>query len=154
MEENGKYLRLIGRIGLLFITFFVALFILIYTLRFLFGVLDFVPWFSLLFALFIICVPVAIFLTVYYIFYHHTKGHVSKATRIFSYVVFAVMSAMWLYFIVLDFGIFYKYQHRDIAHYNTYNIAFLAGNVGVIFFIGMIQALTTQKEVDWMDRKK
>jgi hypothetical protein len=154
MEENGKYLRLLGRIGLVFVIFIAALFAIMYGLRFLFGVLDFMPWFSMMFALFIICVPAAIFITVYILYYFHTKGHHSKSVRIFSNTIFALVLLAWAYFWVYDFTIFIKHQYRDIAHYNTYNIAFLAANVGLIFFIGIVQALSSKKEVDWMERSK
>lgn len=152
MEENGKYLRLLGRIGLAFIILVVTLFIIIYGLRFFFGVVDSMSWFSLFFALFIICVPATIFITVYFIYYNHTKGHPSKGVRIFSNSVFAVILCSWIYFLVLDIILFSTKQYRDIQHYNTYNLAFLSANVGIIFFIGIVQALTTKKEEHWMDR--
>lgn len=154
MEENGKYLRLLGRIGLMFIIFFVSLYILIYGLRGFFGLVDSMPWFSLFFALFVICVPSLIFITVYIIYYYHTKGHPSKAVRIFSYAVFAIVLCSWVYFLLLDIILFSTKQYRDIQHYNTYNLAFLSANVGIIFFIGIVQALTTKKEEHWMDREK
>jgi hypothetical protein len=154
MEENGKYLRLLGRIGLLFIVFIVSLFILIYGLKYFFGLVDSMSWFSLFFALFVICVPALIFITVYIIYYNHTKGHHNKAVRIFSTAVFAIILCFWVYFLVLDIILFATKQYRDIQHYNTYNLAFLSANVGIIFFIGILQALTTKKEVHWMDRDK
>ena len=153
MEENGKYLRLLGRIGLMFVVFIATLTILMYALKYFFGILDMMPWFSLMFALFIICVPAVIFMTVYYIYYH-TKGHPSKPVRIFSNIVFAVMLAAWAFYWIWDFIIFFQKQFRDIQHYNTYNLAFLSANIGVIFLVGIVQALTTKKEVNWMDRER
>jgi hypothetical protein len=154
MEENGKYLRLLGRIGLLFLVFIGALFVLIYGMKYFFGIVDSMSWFSLFFALFVICVPSLIFITVYIIYYNHTKGHPSKGVRIFSNIVFAIVLCSWSYFLVLDIILFSTKQYRDIEHYNTYNLAFLSANVGIIFFIGIVQALTTKKEVHWMDRDK
>ncbi len=153
MQEEGKYLRLLGRIGLAFILFIASLFLIMYSLKFFFGILDKMPWFSLMFALFIICVPATVFVTVYVIYFFHTKGHPSKSVRIFSNIVFALILSAWAYFWILDFIMFFKHQYREIAHYNTYNLAFLAANVGIIFFIGIVQALTVKKEVDWMERK-
>jgi hypothetical protein len=153
MEENGKYLRLLGRIGLLFLVFITSIAIVMYALKYFFGLLDLMPGFSLLFALLIICVPAVIFLTVYYIYYHHTKGHPSKGIRLFSTILFAIATCFWLYFWVLDFIIFFTKQFRDIKYYNTYNLAFLSANIGLIFFVGILQALTTKKEVHWMDKE-
>jgi hypothetical protein len=153
MEENGKYLRLLGRIGLLFLVFMLSLSILIYGLKYFFTIVDSMSWFSLFFALFVICVPSLIFITVYFIYYNHTKGHPSKGVRIFSNAVFAVILCSWIYFLVLDIILFSTKQYRDIQHYNTYNLAFLSANVGMIFFIGIVQALTTKKEVHWMDKE-
>ena len=154
MEENGKYLRLLGRIGLAFVIFIASIAIIMYALKYFFGMLDMMPWFSVLFALFIICVPALIFITVYYVFYFHTKGHPSKGVRIFSNIIFAFILLAWGYYWVLDFIIFFQKQYREIQHYNTYNLAFLSANVGIIFFIGIVQALTSKKEVDWMERGK
>ncbi len=153
MEENGKYLRLLGRLGLAFLVFMVSLFLLIYGLKYFFRILDSMSWFSLFFALFVICVPSLIFVTVYFIYYNHTKGHPNKAVRLFSNTVFALLLCSWFYFLVLDIILFSTKQYRDIEHYNTYNLAFLSANVGIIFFIGIVQALTTKKEVHWMDKE-
>ena len=154
MEENGKYLRLLGRIGLMFIVFIGTLTVLMYALKYFFGILDMMPWFSLLYVLFIICVPALIFITIYYIYYNQTKGHPSKRVRIFSNILFAVMFAAWAFYWTWDFFIFFQKQYREIQHYNSYNLAFLSANIGIIFFIGIVQALTTKKEVDWMEREK
>ena len=64
------------------------------------------------------------------------------------------MLTAWACCLITDLITFFKSHYRDIAHYNSYNLAFLAANVGVIFFVGILQALTSSKEVDWMDRNK
>ena len=33
-----------------------------------------------------------------------------------------------------------------------YSVAFLAANIGALFLIAIIQAFTTKKEADWMER--
>ncbi len=154
MDENGKYLRLFATIFFTFIGFVVALLLVMLGLRLLFGILDYIPWFSLMFTLFIICVPAVLFITVYLIYFKHTKGHPSAAVRKFSYVLFTIAIGFWVFFWIKDLIIFFKHHTNGIDAYNIYNLAFLSANVGLIFFIGIVQALTTNKEVDWMERNK
>jgi amino acid transporter len=154
MNDGDKYVRLFGTILFTFIGFIVALALLILGLRFIFGVLDYMPWFSVLFTLLIVCVPAVLFITVYIIYIKHTKPHSSKAAKVFSYIVFAIALAAWLYYWVQDFIIFFKHHYNSIAEYNCYNLAFLSANVGLIFLVGIVQALSTKKEVDWMEKSR
>ncbi len=154
MEDNGKYIRLFGTIFFTFIGFVVVMLLLMLGLRLIFGILDFIPWFSLFFTLLIICVPAIIFITVYFIYFKHSKGHASAPVKLFSNLMFAIAVGFWIYFWVTDIFIFFKHHYNGIDSYHTYNLAFLAANVGLIFFIGIVQALTTKKEVDWMERHK
>ena len=123
MEDNGKYLRLFGTLFFVFIGFIATLFIVMYGLKLMFGVLDAIPWFSAMFTLFVICVPAVLFLTVYFIYFKQTKTHFSKAVRFFSYAVFTLACASWLYNWVLDFIIFFTKHYNSIAEYNCYNLA-------------------------------
>ena len=154
MEDNGKYLRLFGTLFFVFIGFISTLFIVMYGLKIMFGVLDAIPWFSAMFTLFVICVPAVLFITVYFIYFIQTKTHFSKAVRFFSYAVFTLAIASWLYYWVLDFIIFFTKHYNSIAEYNCYNLAFLSANVFAIFFVGIVQALKAKKEVNWMDRER
>jgi hypothetical protein len=154
MTDTDKYIRLFGTIFFTFVGFIVALGLLILGLRTLFGVLDYMPWFSVMFTLFIICVPAVLFITVYFIYIKHTKPHPSKAAKIFSYIIFTIALAAWFYFWVLDIIIFFKQHYTSIAEYHCYNLAFLSANVFTIFFVGIVQALSTKKEVDWMEKSR
>jgi hypothetical protein len=154
MTDTDKYIRLFGTILFSFLGFIVALGLLILGLRSIFGVLDYMPWFSVMFTLFIICVPAVLFITVYLIYIKHTKPHPSKAAKIFSYIIFTIALGAWLYFWVLDIIIFFKHHYTSIGEYHCYNLAFLASNVGVIFLVGIVQALSTKKEVDWMEKSR
>ena len=154
MEDNGKYLRLFGTLFFTFIGFIVALFLIMFGLKVLFGVLNYIPWFSAMFTLLIVCVPSVLFITVYLIYFKQTKTHFSSAVRYFSYSVFTIAIASWLYFWVLDFIIFFKMHYNGISEYNCYNLAFLSANVFAIFFVGIVQALKAKKEVSWMDRER
>jgi hypothetical protein len=154
MTDTDKYIRLFGIILLTFVSFIIALGLVIVSLRSIFGMLDYMPWFSVLFTLIIICTPAVLFITVYLIYVKHTKPHPSKAAKIFSYFIFAVALGAWLYFWVLDFIIFFKHHYNNIDAYHCYNLAFLSANVFFIFLVGIVQALSTKKEADWMEKVK
>ncbi len=152
MNENGKFVRLFGTIFFSFITFIVVLILVMLGLKFLFGILDKIPWFSLMFILFIISVPAVLFLSVYTIYFYRTRQHPSSFARYFSYIIFGAVSLCWLYVWIDDLIIFFKYYYNSISHYNSFNLAFLAGNIGLIFLIGILQAFTSKKETTWLDK--
>ena len=154
MEDNGKLFRLFATLFFAFVGFIIILALIMISLRLIFGVLDYMPWFSVLFTLFIVCVPAILFLTVYLIYFKQTRRHFSKPVRIFSYMVFVVAIAAWLYFWVQDIIIFFKYHYNGISEYNCYNLAFLSANIFAIFFVGIVQALKAKKEIPWMDRER
>ena len=154
MDDNGKYIRLFGTLFFTFIGFILTLFLIMFGLKVLFGVLNTIPWFSAMFTLLIVCVPAVLFITVYLIYFKQTKTHFSAAVRYFSYAVFTIAITSWLYFWVLDFIIFFKMHYNGISEYNCYNLAFLSANVFAIFFVGIVQALKAKKEVNWMDRER
>jgi hypothetical protein len=154
MTDTDKYIRLFSTLFFTFVGFIAALGLLILGLRTIFGVLDYMPWFSVMFTLFIICVPAVLFITVYIIYIKHSKPHPSKAAKVFSYTIFTIALAAWLYFWVLDIIIFFKHHYTSIGEYHCYNLAFLSANVFVIFLVGIVQALSTKKEVDWMEKNR
>lgn len=154
MEDNGKLFRLFGTLFFTFLGFLLALFLIMVGLRLIFGVLDYMPWFSVMFTLFVVCVPAVLFLTVYFIYFKQTGGHFSKSVRVFSYIVFTVAVAAWLYFWAKDLIIFFKYHYNGISEYNCYNLAFLSANIFAIFFVGIVQALKAKKEIPWMERER
>jgi hypothetical protein len=154
MTDTDKYIRLFSTIFFTFVGFIVALALVVLGLRFIFGVLDYMPWFSVMFTLFIICVPAVLFITVYIIYIKHTKAHPSKAAKVFSYIIFIIALAVWLYYWMQDFIIFFKHHYTSIGEYHCYNLAFLASNVFIIFLVGIVQALSTKKEADWMEKSR
>lgn len=155
MEDTfSKYLRLFGNILLTFILFLLTLFGLLLILRMMFGLLDNISWFSYLYTVLILLLPVVLFSTVYFIFFKRTKYHPSKAVRGFSYTIFSLAILSWLIFLILDIKNYSLNKYDEIGKYNSYNIIFLTANVAVIFLLGVIQALTTAKEEDWMDKYK
>jgi hypothetical protein len=107
---------------------------------------------DIIFNLFIISLPLAVFGSVYYIFFRRTKTHPAKAVRIISYILFIAAFVIALFFFISDVIIFSNKSYNSIDHYNSFTLSFLAGNVGLLFLIAIIQAFTTKKEKDWMER--
>ncbi len=106
------------------------------------------------FGLGIVSLTPAVFMSVYYIFLKRTKRHPVSAVRIISYILFVTGFIISLAVLVYDMRAFFTKYSTDIAGYLGYSLTYLAGNVAILFLIAIVQALTTNKEVDWMDRKR
>lgn len=155
MEDTfGKYLRLFGTLFFTFIGFILAFALLLLGIKLFFGVLSFIPWFSYVYLILIIMFPTALFVSVYIIYFKRTGAHPSTVVKVLSYFLFVVALFSWGFFFVRDLRVFFKYYYNSIEHYDTYNLLFLASNVGLIFFIGVLQALSSEKEKDWMEKAR
>lgn len=108
---------------------------------------------DLIFGLGTITMLPAIFSSVYVIFFKRTKQHPSAIVRILSNTFFVLGIICSVIVLIIDIIAFFNKYEIDISAYRCFSLAYLAGNVGMIFLIGIIQAFTTPKEVDWMDRK-
>jgi len=106
------------------------------------------------FELIVICVPSAIFATAYYIFIRRTKNNPSGIVRAISYIFSFIGLLVSLAAVIMNFMDYFKRHAHDIYDYTSFSLWFLAGNVGLLFLMAIMQALTTAKEVDWMDRQK
>lgn len=153
-DSFGKYLRLFGTLFFTFIGFITALVLLLFGLRFFFGMLDHIPVFVYLYMVLILMFPTCLFMTAYIIYIRRTRTHPSKPVKIISYLIFSVALGFWGYFFVKDILVFAKYFYRTIDQYSTYNLLFLFLNVACIFLVGIIQALSMGKEKDWMARNQ
>ncbi len=106
------------------------------------------------FGLGVVSLTPAVFMTVYYIFFKRTKRHPAKAVKIISQVIFVAGFLTSLVVLVFDMIAFFTKFKTDITGYHGLGLTYLAGNVAVLFLIAIVQAFTTKKEVDWMDRKR
>ncbi len=154
MEDNfGKYLRLFGTLFFTFIGFLIVLILLMLGVKLIFGLLGYISWVTYLYMSLIILFPSAIFVTAYIIYFRRTRKHPSKPVRIISYILFSIALLAWAYYLISDLIIFFKHFYNTIEYYNTYNLLFLFINIACIFFVGVMQALSTEKEKDWMQRR-
>lgn len=153
MEDHfGKYLRLFGTIFFSVIGFILAFILLLLGVKLLFGLMSYIPWFTYVYTIFIILLPSALFITAYLIYFKRTVTHPNKVIRWISYTLFSVGLILWAIFLVWDMGLFYKYTYTVIGMYHSYDMIFLIANVACFFIVGVMQALTTAKEKDWMEK--
>jgi hypothetical protein len=106
------------------------------------------------FGLGVVSLAPAIFMSVYFIFFKRTKKHPVKAVKIISQVLFVTGFLISLTVLVFDMISFFTKFSTDITGYYGLSLTYLAGNVAMLFLIAIVQAFTTNKEVDWMDRKR
>jgi membrane associated rhomboid family serine protease len=108
---------------------------------------------DIIFELIVIGIPSAVFATAYYIFFKRTKKHPSPSVKIISQILFVIGFLGSLFFLVLSIISYFKKGYNNITDYATFHIAFLAGNIGGLFLIAIMQAFTTKKEEDWMTKR-
>lgn len=109
---------------------------------------------DLVFEIFIISLPALLFSTVYSIFFKRTTSHPSAIVRYISWFLFIAGIGISLYFLITDLLLYFKIHQHDVTNYECYGKWYLAGNVAAIFLIGVMQAFSTTKEKDWMDKAK
>ena len=109
---------------------------------------------DIVFELLIIAIPPAIFSTAYIIFFSRTRKHPAKAIRIISITLFIIGLICCLVVLVMDMVSFFKYRGLDVNEFKCFGILFLAGNIGGLFLIAILQAFTTKKEQDWLEKRK
>lgn len=151
--QENKYISLFLRIILTAIGFILSIALLLLLIRLFFGLLSYIPWVTYLYMIGILLVPSALFISIYLLYFSRTKHHPSVAVRYISKVYFIAALACWLFVLARDLNEFFSESYNTIDKYYSYELTFLAANVGGIFLIGIIQALTTAKEKDWMDRE-
>jgi hypothetical protein len=153
-DQFGKYLRLFGSLFFLVIGFVFALILLLIGVRLLFGLMSYIPWFTYVYIIFILLIPAALFITAYLIYFKRTAKHPNKIVKWISYFLFSAALVAWVIFLIMDIGIFYKHVYTSIGMYYSYDMIFLIANVACFFLVGVMQAFTTTKEADWMERDR
>lgn len=147
-----KFLRLFGMMFFSMLGFILVMTLLFLGIRLLFGALDSMSWFSYFYMLGMLLLPSAFFIFVYIVFFKRTKSHPSNIVRWISNLLFIAAILAWASVLALDTAGFFKSASTEIGKYYSYNLLFLTSNIGMIFLVGVLQALTTEKEKDWMDK--
>ena len=108
---------------------------------------------DVIFELVVITIPAAVFSSAYYIFSKRTKTHPSAVVRVTSQIVFWGGIGCSIAVLVVSIIDYFKSGYHNITDYISFSLAFLAGNVAALFLIAILQALTTKKEEDWMEKR-
>ncbi|NMD29234.1 MAG: hypothetical protein GYA79_05920, partial [Bacteroidetes bacterium] len=74
--------------------------------------------------------------------------------RYLSIAIFATVLLVWARNLVTDIITLLNHHYTDVVKYNSYQFWMLVGSVLIIFFTGMLQAMGTDKEKDWMEKHK
>lgn len=111
---------------------------------------------DIFYELLVVAIPPALFAAVYYIFFKRTKQHPSKPVKAVSQVLFIIAFCICLVVLVTDLLHYFKLKSGayDIGQFNSYSLAFMAGNIALLFVIALVQAFTTNKEEDWLEKRK
>lgn len=107
-----------------------------------------------IFELLIISIPTAVFSSAYIIFFKRTKQHPVALVRGISKTLFVIGFGFCAVFLVLDMVSFFLKRSYDVSEYLCFTVPFLAGNIGGLFAIALMQAFTTHKEKDWLEKWK
>ncbi|HSN60232.1 MAG TPA: hypothetical protein VLR49_04825 [Ferruginibacter sp.] len=155
MEDRfSKYFHLTFNLFFTFLGFILSLLVLMLGLKYMFRLLDYIPWFVYVYMLFIIIVPASLFISIFVIYLKRTVSHPSAGVRAVSNSIFVLALILWAAAFVMDMITFFKNGSREISNYYSYNIFLLTGSVATIFLIGVLQALSTVKEKDWIEKRK
>lgn len=109
---------------------------------------------DIIFGLGVVTLGPALFSAVYVIFFKRTKKHPVAWVRIISKTLFVAGIAISMFVLVTDMISFFTKFNTDIGGYRCYSLPYMAGNVAMLFLIAIVQAFSTNKEVDWMERNR
>lgn len=155
MRSKASNLILIfGSIFLSVVGSLLALGIIFFLIRIFFGVLSYLPWITYLYMVMILLFPSTLFISVYVIFLKRTLKYHAKTIKWISISLFVAAILTWIAVVISDFSLYLQYGRTEIANYYSFNIVFLFGNVVIIFFTGIMQALSMPTEKDWLEKRK
>lgn len=154
IPKPARFLQLFGIIFSIFLGILLCALLLMIVFRYAMVALDYIPWLTYIYMGIMLCIPPVLFNTVFYIFFKRTGVHPSKPVRLFSKSVFILAGIFWFVLWASDMLFFIKTGYGDLQKYQSYDLIPLTASVAFIFLMGVLQALTTEKEVDWMDKYK
>ena len=109
---------------------------------------------DMLYELLIISIAPSIFATVYFIFFKRTKNHPKPFVKAISYLLFIAGFCSCIVVLVKDYTGFFTKSVFNTEGYWGFSLIFLAGNVAALFAVAILQAFTTNKEEDWLEKRK
>jgi amino acid transporter len=149
-----RFFYLAGMILLSFFGILAFIFLVMVLMRFLMGAMDQIPWMLYAYMSVMLMLPVILFNTAFAIFFKRSASHPRKWVKWFSRIAFVCASFSWLGIFAWDLRYFIQTGYGDINRYTAYSLTTLVPTVFFIFFMGVLQALTMQPELDWMERRR
>ena len=151
-STSGKYLKILVGVFLTLVSLLLAITVLLFIFKTVFGWLEHIPYFSLIFTLFALLVPVSIFGFAYLVFMKKTRYHPKKGVKWVSYIFFVLALLGWAIIAGVDLYRYFTQFYQDIGKYLSFNKYILIPSVFGLFLFGMIQALSMPGEPDWMNK--
>ncbi len=152
MQRENNYLKLLVTLLIVFTCFVAAMFLVFFVLKIIFVPVFKQHWFELLFYLAMLSVPFILFEFVHVVFFRRTKDHPSKLVQVISRILFVAGMLYTAYVYVKDMISFFKKINYAITDYGSFDLRFLCINIFGLFLIAIIQAATTNKEIDWINK--
>lgn len=151
-DKLSRFIKLFGLILLSGLLVLIFLVLIMLGLRLFFDQVGNMPWMTWSYRVLILSLPAAIMISAYVIFLKRTGAHPSAPVKWISYLLISAACLWMLYAFTTDLISFVRKPVNVISSFLSYNKYILAGHVALLFFTGVLQALTTEKEKDWMDR--
>lgn len=149
----GKHIQLFITIFFSIVIALISVVLFLLLFKLLFGLLTYMPWITYGYMLLILLFPPVLFLTIYTIYFRRSAKHPVLPVRWISRILFLIAIIAWITAMILDLQIFFKTGKQEIAKYWSYNVLFLFLNIVLIFFSGVIQALSMPAEKDWLEKR-
>ncbi|MBS1761715.1 MAG: hypothetical protein JSR00_02465 [Bacteroidetes bacterium] len=151
-NDPAKFFKLGGLIFFSFIVFLLSLLILFFLMRLIFNFLPYISWIQYVYMVALISVAPSLFIIIYTIYFRRSKFYKPKIIGTISRVLFVLLILSWIFIFVKDILQFISEQNVNMSDYLGLSLFVLAGNVGFIFFTGIIQALAAPKKEEWSDK--
>ncbi|MEO6583017.1 MAG: hypothetical protein ABIO05_01760 [Ferruginibacter sp.] len=152
MNDASKYIRLFGMLLLTAVSFITGVLLLFFVIKLVFGFLNNLPWFTIVYSVFVLSVPAAIFIGAYTIFFRRLKNQTAKSVKIFSAIIFIAFIVAWLFYYIADLLAFVKTGKVDIVETHSWNLLLIVASIAALFLTGIVHALNSPKENDWLDK--
>lgn len=154
MIGQGKHIRLFGTIFLSLLGFLAGIALLLFLFRWLMVGMDQFRWFNHVYMVLMLLLPSLILGSAFTLFFIRTRHHPSAGIRLVSRILCSLALLYALFVVFHDLWFFYQHRYAEINRYLSFGLLFLVSEVALLFFVGVLQALTTGKEKDWMERAR
>ncbi len=151
MKKNN-YIELTIAIFLSVLAFFLLLIVIYFILKYFIAGVNMIPGVLNAFTFSILSLPAFILFSVYAIFFRRTRLHTSAVVRMISWGLLGLALAAIAIVYTMDCITFFSTGNPEVTDYHCYSRYFMVPGISLLFGIATLQALSTEKEKDWMER--